>query len=114
MRGESIEEMDVMNAIPHDVIRIIIGAGSSGIAYSMLAGEGRSRKKSGSERESRSTKGKKELYRDKRVVGAASVCIGLASSLTALLLPEDYFYPAVVSLAAFLSVAGDIVLRRKK
>ncbi len=108
--------MDVMNAITHDVIRIIIGAGSSGIAYSMLAGEGRSRRKSGSEREreSRSTKRKKELYRDKRVVGVASVCIGLASSLTAMLLPEDYFYPAVVSLAAFLSVAGDIVLRRKK
>jgi len=38
----------------------------------------------------------------------------LASSLTALLFPEEYFYPTVVSLAAFLSVAGDVVLRRKK
>jgi len=106
--------LDVLNAIPHDVMRIIIGAGSSGIAYSMLAGEDRSRRKSGSERESKSTKGKKELYSDKMVVGVASVCIGLASSLTALLFPEEYFYPTVVSLAAFLSAAGDIVIRRKK
>jgi len=73
-------------------VKIIIGTGSSTVAYSMLAGRRHSDDM------------------ERRAVILVSLCVGLASSLITVLFPDEYFYPVLVSAALFFSTIGDAVL----